>query len=120
MRSEFRTTVRFDLSKPDEQQAAELLQKLNEETGLSYAKLISPAVLSYYYGAHHPRPLSDDDLREKIRQIVREEMLQMPITLGELLKGLQITAVAPEQIAPPESDEPDEEDLDDAFDCFGS
>ena len=101
MRSEFRTTVRFDLSKPDEQQAAELLQKLNEENGLSYAKLISPAVLSYYNGAHQPRLFSDDDLREKIRQIVREEMLQLPITLGELLKSLQITATAPEQIAPP-------------------
>ena len=101
MRSEFRTTVRFDLSKPDEQQAAELLQKLNEETGLSYAKLISPVVLSYYQGAHQPKPLSDDDLREKIRQIVREEMLQMPITLGDLLKGLQFTTTAPGQIPAP-------------------
>ena len=120
MRSEFRTTVRFDLSKPDEQQAAELLQKLNEETGLSYAKLISPATLSYYNGAHPPRPLTDDDFREKIRQIVREEMLQVPITLGELLKGLQLTEAAPVQVAPVEDDEPDDEDLDDAFDCFGN
>ena len=101
MRSEFRTTVRFDLSKPDEQQAAELLQKLNEDAGLPYAKLITPAVLSYYQGAHQPKALSDDDLREKIRQIVREEMLQMPITLGDLLKGSHLATTAPGQIPAP-------------------
>ena len=121
MRTEFRTTVRFDLSDPEERQAAELLRELNAETGMPYARLIGPAVLSYYNGTHPTGSLPGDDLRETIRQIVREEMLRLPIVLGDLLKGLQLAAsVEPVQSAPTVSDEPDEHDLDDAFDCFGS
>ncbi|MCI7736522.1 MAG: hypothetical protein MSL26_05170 [Clostridiales bacterium] len=109
----FRTTLRLDLDKPAGSQAASLLRQLHAERGLSYSALIVPAVNAYYGKA-----TADESLRETIRSIVREELATAPVQLGDLLQVLN-------RVAPPtasssiRSDEPDEEDLDDALDSFG-
>lgn len=89
----FRTTLRLDLDKPASANAVALLRQLHAERGLSYSALIVPAVNAYY-----GKPTVDEGLRETIRSIVREEL------------------AAP---SPIRSDEPDDDDLDDALDSFG-
>ena len=115
MRQVFRTTLRLDLDKPASAQAASLLHQLHTERGLSYSALIVPAVNAYY-----GKSLTDEDLRETIRSIVREELATAPVQLGDLLQALK-TAVPEEHPASPSAhnDEPDEDDLDDALDSFG-
>lgn len=109
----FRTTLRLDLDKPASAQAAALLRQLHAERGLSYSTLIVPAINAYY-----GKSSSDESLRETIRSIVREELAAAPVQLGDLLQALNIAAptTAP---SPIRSDEPDEDDLDDALDIFG-
>ena len=109
----FRTTLRLDLDKPAGAQAASLLRQLHAERGLSYSTLIVPAINAYY-----GKSSSDESLRETIRSIVREELAAAPVQLGDLLQALNIAAptTAP---SPIRSDEPDEDDLDDALDIFG-
>lgn len=111
----FRTTLRLDLDKPASAQAASLLHQLHTERALSYSALIVPAVNAYY-----GKSLTDEDLRETIRSIVREELAAAPVQLGDLLQALK-TAVPVEHPAYPstQDDEPDEDDLDDALDSFG-
>ena len=111
MRQVFRTTLRLDLDKPASAQAASLLHQLHTERGLSYSALIVPAVNAYY-----GKSLTDEDLRETIRSIVREELATAPVQLGDLLQALK-TAVPASPSA--HDDEPDEDDLDDALDSFG-
>lgn len=115
MRQIFRTTLRLDLDKPASAQAASLLHQLHTECGLSYSTLIVPAVNAYY-----GKSLTDEDLRETIRSIVREELATAPVQLGDLLQALK-TVVPEEHLASPSAhnDEPDEDDLDDALDSFG-
>ena len=115
MRQVFRTTLRLDLDKPASAQAASLLHQLHTERGLSYSALIVPAVNAYY-----GKSLTDEDLRETIRSIVREELATAPVQLGDLLQALK-TAVYVEHSAslPAHDDEPDDDDLDDALDSFG-
>ena len=109
----FRTTLRLDLDKPASAQAASLLRQLHAERGLSYSALIGPAVNAYY-----GKSPTDKDLRETIRSIVREELATAPVQLGDLLQTLNIvtSSTAP---SPIRSDEPDDDDLDDALDSFG-
>lgn len=113
MSQTFRTTLRLDLDKPASAQAAALLRQLHAERGLSYSTLIVPAINAYY-----GKSSSDESLRETIRSIVREELAAAPVQLGDLLQALNIAAptTAP---SPIRSDEPDEDDLDDALDIFG-
>ena len=113
MRQVFRTTLRLDLDKPASAQAASLLHQLHTERGLSYSALIVPAVNAYY-----GKSLTDEDLRETIRSIVREELATAPVQLGDLLQTLNTFTpqTAPSSI---HSDEPDDDDLDDALDSFG-
>ena len=113
MSQTFRTTLRLDLGKPASAQAAALLRQLHAERGLSYSALIVPAVNAYYGKA-----AADESLRETIRSIVRDELAAAPVQLGDLLQALNIAAptTAP---SPIRSDEPDEDDLDDALDIFG-
>ena len=106
----FRTTLRLDPDKPASAQAATLLRRLHQERGLSYSALIIPAVNAYYGKAP-----ADESLRETIRSIVREELAAASISLGPLLQALQAPASAPLQ-----EDTPDDDDLDDALDSFGS
>ena len=115
MSQTFRTTLRLDLDKPASAQAASLLHQLHTERGLSYSAMIVPAVNAYY-----GKSLTDEDLRETIRSIVREELATAPVQLGDLLQALK-TAVPKEHLASPSAhnDEPDEDDLDDALDSFG-
>ena len=107
----FRTTLRLDLDHPSSAQAASLLRQLHAERGLSYSALIVPAVNAYY-----GKSPTDEDLRETIRSIVREELAVAPVQLGDLLQALK-TAVPASSFA--HDDEPDENDLDDALDSFG-
>ena len=109
----FRTTLRLDLGSPAGAQAAVLLRQLHAERGLSYSALIVPAINAYY-----GKSSSDESLRETIRSIVREELAAAPVQLGDLLKALNMIApsTAP---SPIRSDEPDDDDLDDALDSFG-
>ena len=107
----FRTTLRLDLDHPASAQAASLLRQLHAERGLSYSALIVPAVNAYY-----GKSPTDEDLRETIRSIVREELAVAPVQLGDLLQALK-TAVPASPFA--HDDEPDDDDLDDALDSFG-
>lgn len=109
----FRTTLRLDLDHPASAQAASLLRQLHAERGLSYSALIVPAV-----NAHYGKAATAESLRETIRSIVREELAAPSVQLGDLLQTLNIvtSSTAP---SPIRSDEPDDDDLDDALDSFG-
>ena len=113
MRQVFRTTLRLDLDKPASAQAASLLHQLHTERGLSYSALIVPAVNAYYGKA-----TADESLRETIRSIVREELATAPVQLGDLLQVLN-RVVPPTASSSIRSDEPDDDDLNDALDSFG-
>ena len=108
----FRTTLRLDVDKPASAQAASLLRQLHAERGLSYSALIVPAVNAYY-----GKPAADEGLRETIRSIVREELAAAPVQLGDLLQVLN--RVVPPTASSIRSDEPDDDDLNDALDSFG-
>ena len=109
----FRTTLRLDVDKPASAQAASLLRQLHAERGLSYSALIVPAVNAYY-----GKPAADEGLRETIRSIVREELAAAPVQLGDLLQVLN-RVVPPTASSSIRSDEPDDDDLNDALDIFG-
>ena len=108
-----RTTLRLDLDKPASANAVALLRQLHAERGLSYSALIVPAVNAYY-----GKPTADEGLRETIRSIVREELAAPSVQLGDLLKAL-IMVAPPTASSSIRSNEPDEDDLDDALDSFG-
>ena len=108
----FRTTLRLDVDKPASAQAASLLRQLHAERGLSYSALIVPAVNAYY-----GKPAADEGLRETIRSIVREELAAAPVQLGDLLQVLN-RVVPPTASSSIRSDEPDDDDLNDALDSF--
>ena len=109
----FRTTLRLDLDKPASANAVALLRQLHAERGLSYSALIVPAVNAYY-----GKPAADEGLRETIRSIVREELAAAPVQLGDLLQVLN-RVVPPTASSSIRSDEPDDDDLNDALDSFG-
>ena len=113
MSQTFRTTLRLDLGKPASAQAASLLRQLHAERGLSYSALIVPAVNAYY-----GKSSTDESLRETIRSIVREELATAPVQLGDLLQVLN-RVVPPTASSSIRSDEPDDDDLNDALDSFG-
>ena len=113
MRYVFRTTLRLDLDKPASAQAASLLHQLHTECGLSYSALIVTAINAYY-----GKSSTDESLRETIRSIVREELAAPSVQLGDLLKAL-IMVAPPTASSSIRSDEPDDDDLDDALDSFG-
>ncbi|MDO5144324.1 MAG: hypothetical protein Q4E72_06925 [bacterium] len=113
MRQIFRTTLRLDLDKPASANAVALLRQLREERGVSYSALIVPAINAYY-----GKSSSDESLRETIRSIVRDEIAAAPVQLGDLLKALNMI-VPPPVPSPIRSEEPDDDDLDDALDSFG-
>ena len=77
--------------------------------------MIVPAVNAYYGEAP-----ADEDLRETIRSIVREELATAPVQLGDLLQALK-TAVPVDHPASSSAhdDEPDDDDLDNTLDSFG-
>lgn len=109
----FRTTLRLDLGSPASAQAAALLRHLHAERGLSYSALIVPAVNAYF-----GKSPTDEGLRETIHAIVREELAAAPVQLGNLLQALN-TFTPQTAPSPIHSDEPDDDDLDDALDSFG-
>ena len=109
----FRTTLRLDLDKPASANAVALLRQLHAERGLSYSALIVPAVNAYY-----GKSPTDESLRETIRSIVQEELAAPSVQLGDLLQALNMV-VPPIASSSIQSDEPDDDDLDDALDSFG-
>ena len=80
---------------------------------MSYSALIVPAVNAYY-----GKPTVDEGLQETIRSIVREELAAPSVQLGDLLQAL-IMVTSSTAPSPIQSNEPDEDDLDDALDSFG-
>lgn len=115
MKEIFRTTLRLDMDKPAERQAAELLRKQRQEQNQTYSALIAVAV-NAYFGGHSSDPQSfDENQRDAIRAIVREGMAAAPISVGSFL---QLLGQAPQPI--PENNEPDDDELDDILESFGS
>ncbi len=115
MKKVFRTTLRLDLDKPAERQAAELLQKQHQEHNETYSALIASAVNAYFGGQSSDMQLFDERQRDEIRAIVREEMATAPLSVGSLL---QLLGQAPQPI--PENNEPDDDELEDILESFGS
>jgi len=113
----FRTTLRLDLTKPAEKQAAELLQKQHQEHNETYSALVAIAVNAYFGGQSSDTQLFDENQRDEIRAIVREEMAAAPLSVGSLL---QLLGQAPQTEPIPENNEPDDDELDDILESFGS
>ena len=61
---------------------------------------------------------ANESLRETIRSIVQEELAAPSVQLGDLLQTLNIVTSST-ATSPIRSDEPDDDDLDDALDSFG-
>ncbi len=117
MKDIFRTTLRLDLTKPAEKQAAELLQKQHQEHNETYSALVARAVNAYFGGQSSDTQLFDENQRDEICAIVREEMTAAPLSVGSLL---QLLGQAPQTEPIPETNEPDDDELDDILESFGS
>ncbi len=117
MKEIFRTTLRLDLTKPVEKQAAELLQKQHQEHNETYSTLIASSVNAYFGGQSSGTKFFDENQRDEIRAIVREEIAAAPLSVGGLL---QLLGQAPQTEPIPENNEPDDDELDDILDSFGS
>ncbi len=115
MKDIFRTTLRLDLDKPMERQAAELLRKQRQEHNETYSALIASAVNAYFGDQSSDTQLFDEKQRDEIRAIVHEELAAAPFSVGSLL---QLLGQAPQPI--PENNEPDDNELDDILKSFGS
>jgi len=115
MKEVFRTTLRLDMEKPAERQTAELLRKQRQEQNQTYSALIASAVNTYYGGQGSDAKSFDENQRDEIRAIVREEIAVVPLSVGSLL---QLLGQAPQPI--PENNEPDDDELDDILESFGS
>ncbi len=117
MKDVFRTTLRLDIGKPTERQAAELLQRQHREHNETYSALIASAVNAYFGGQNSDTQLFDEKQRDEIRAIVREEMEAAPLSVDGLL---QLLGQAPQTEPIPENNEPDDDELDDILNSFGS
>ncbi len=115
MKDIFRTTLRLDLDKPAERKAAELLRKQHQEQNQTYSALIASAVNVYFGGQNSDTQLFDEKQRDEIRAIVHEELAAAPLSVGSLL---QLLGQAPQPI--PENNEPDDDELEDILESFGS
>ncbi len=117
MKEVFRTTLRLDLTKPAEKQAAEFLRRQHHEKNETYSALIALAVNAYFGDQSGDTQLFDKNQRDEIRAIVREEMAAAPLSVDGLL---QLLGQAPQTEPIPENNEPDDDELDDILDSFGS
>ena len=115
MKEVFRTTLRLDMDKPAERQAAELLMKQRQKQNETYSALIASAVNAYFGIPSGKTKSFDENQRDEIRSIVREEMAAAPLSVGSLP---QLLGQAPQPI--PENNEPDDDELDDILESFGS
>jgi len=115
MKNIFRTTLRLDLDKAAEKQAAELLRKQHQEQNQTHSVVIASAVNACFGGQSSDKHLFNEKQRDEIRSIVREEMAGAPLSVGGLL---QLLGQAPQPI--PENNEPDDDELDDILESFGS
>ncbi len=115
MKEIFRTTLRLDMDKPAERQAVELLRMQHHEKNQTYSALIALAVNVYFGGQSSDMQLFDEKQRDEIRAIVREEMAAAPLSVGSLL---QLLGQAPHPS--PENNEPDDDELEDILESFGS
>jgi len=117
MKEIFRTTLRLDLDKPVERQAAELLRKQRQQQNETYSVLIASAVDVCYGGQGSDAKSFNENQRDEIRAIVREEMAAVPLSVGSLL---QLLGQVPQTEPIPENNEPDGDELDDILESFGS
>ncbi len=117
MKDIFRTTLRLDMGNPTERQAAEHLRKQHQEHNETYGALIASAVNAYFGSQSRDTQLFDEKQRDEIRAIIREEMAAAPLSVGGLLHLLG-QALQTEPI--PENNEPDDDELDDILESFGS
>ena len=117
MKEIFRTTLRLDMEKPAERQAADLLRKQRQEQNQTYSALIASSVNAYYGGHGSDAKSFDENQRDEIRAIVREEMAAAPLSVCSLVQPLG-QASQTEPI--PENNEPDDDELDDILESFGS
>lgn len=117
MKNIFRTTLRLDLDKPAERQTAELLRKQRQKQNETYSALIASAVNAYFGVQSSDTQQFDENQRDEIRAIVREEMAAAPLSVGSLL---QLLGQAPQTTPLPENNEPNDDELDDILESFGS
>ncbi len=117
MKEVFRTTLRLDLHKPAEKQAAELLRMQRQQQNETYSTLIALAVNGYFGSQSSDAQSFDENQRDEIRAIVREELTAAPLSVGGLL---QLLGHAPHTESIPENNEPDDDELDDILESFGS
>ena len=117
MKEVFRTTLRLDMDKPAQRQAAKLLRKRRQEQNETYSTLIASAVNACYGGQGSDAKSFDENQRDEIRAIVREEMAAAPLSVGSLL---QLLGRVPQTEPIPENNEPDDDELDDILESFGS
>lgn len=117
MKNIFRTTLRLDMDKPAERQAAKLLMKQRQQQNETYSALIASAVNAYFGRQSSETRSFDENQRNEIRAIVREEMAAVPLSIGSLFQLLgQVSQTEPI----PENNEPDDDELDDILESFGS
>lgn len=117
MKEVFRTTLLLDMDKPAERQAAELLRKQRQEQNETYSALIASAVNAYFGGQSDKTNSFDEKQLDEIRAIVREEMAAVPLSIGSLF---QLLGQVPQTEPIPENNEPDDDELDDILESFGS
>lgn len=117
MKDIFRTTLRLDMDKLAERQATELLRKQRQEQNETYSALIASAINAYYGGQGSDAKSFDENQRDEIRSIVREEMAAVPLSIGSFF---QLLGQAPQTEPIPENNEPDDDELDDILESFGS
>jgi len=117
MKEVFRTTLRLDMDKPAERQAAELLRKQSHDQNQTYSALIASAVNAYFGSQSSKTKSFDENQRDEIRSIVREEMAAAPFSVGGLF---QLFGQAPQTAPITENNEPDDDELDDILESFGS
>jgi len=117
MKKVFRTTLRLDMDKPAERQAVELLRKQRQEQNETYSALIASAVNAYFGRQSGKTKSFNENQRDEIRAIVREEMAAAPLSGGSLL---QLLGQVPQTAPSPENNEPDDDELDDILESFGS
>ncbi len=115
MKEIFRTTLRLDLDKSAERQAAELLRMQHHEKNQTYSALIALAVNAYFGDQSRDTQLFNERQRDEIRAIVREALAAAPLSVDGLL---QLLGQAPQPI--PENNEPDDDELEDILESFGS
>lgn len=109
------TSIRLYEEDPVEAKAYKYLKQMCREQHMSYSKAIAVAV-NAYCSEQSGRHVFDANECEQIRTIVREELSVSAMSVNTLMQALERMNM-PEEVA--ENYEADEEDIDEAVNCFG-